>query len=223
MICLPLNKAVGKLDAILSIADSMSRSSNPFCFAEFDESNEVKLELEDYWSLLIRRDNVKTNSLSIGPEDPHIMIIRGGNTYGKTTAIKSIGICEYLAGTIGVVPAKTCRLSKPAQVLTSIEETDSPGRFSKAEAQVESLLNLLEKASKSEQPHVLIIDEFLESVDAPTLAAVLPLAFGKNFPALSSKIIGLIVAQKLGNRLQRIAQKDPKNYQLLYVHEDHTV
>jgi hypothetical protein len=216
-------KAVGKLDAILSIAQVMNNSQYPFCFAEFDESDEVKLELEDYWSLLLKGNNIKTNSLSIGPKDPHIMIIRGVNKYGKTTAIKAIGICEYLASTIGVVPARTCRLSKPAHVLTSIEETDAPGGFSKGEAQVEALINLIENASASTQPHVLIIDELLESVDAPTLADVLPLAFGHTFPALSSKIIGLIVAQKVGEQLQGIIQKDPINYRLLYGHEDFTI
>ncbi len=230
---LTVYKAIGKLDKILSIAHLINNSEHPrppFCFAEFTGTEKVTLELDEYWNVLLPHDKpLTTNSITIGPEDPHIVIVAGVNATGKTTAIKAITLCQYLAAMTGIAPARVCKISKPAKVFTSISEKDrlasqDQGGKSLLQAQVEALNNLAANAKDNPQPSILTIDEPLTATNA-RMAKVAITAFFEKLkklePSIQKKTICLITSHL--EEVRQFGTDEPQTYRLMYGHEDFTV
>ncbi len=217
-------KTIGKLDEILSIIHLMNNSQKPLCFAEFTEEEDATLELDGYWNLLLR-DQITTNSITIHPKDPHIVIVAGTNETGKTMAIKANGLCEYLAATVGVVPARACKISKPAKVFTSFNEKDriasqNEGETSLFQAQVKALKKLVDKAKENPQHSILIIDEPLTATN-PKMAECAINAFFQLLSPLKEKTICFLTTHL--EEVKQFGKKEPQTYRLMYGHQDFTV
>ncbi len=211
-------KTIGKLDRILSIVHVMNNSKNPFCLATFTQTEDVTLKLDNYWNLLLG-DQAIANSITITPKDPHKIIVAGINATGKTTAIKAIGLCEYLASTLGVVPASVYKVSKPAQVLISINEKDRLASkdmdgVSLHQAQAIALSKLIKRAKKNpQQRKILIVDEpFSGTRENISQKGIITF-----FEHLPPKTICLLTTH--GKGVTEFAKNNPKIYRLLYSHQ----
>jgi DNA mismatch repair protein MutS len=87
-------------EAYFSIARGIKK--NQFTFPEFDDH---RFELAHFYHPLLK-DPVK-NSLEVGHS---VTLITGPNMSGKSTLLKSIGLCVYLAHLGLAVPAEKCML-----------------------------------------------------------------------------------------------------------------
>ncbi|MGZ6250999.1 MAG: MutS-related protein [Candidatus Chromulinivorax sp.] len=113
----PVYALIGELDAYIAIAKKMQSTQNlehTFCFAQFVDEQNPKIEMENFWNILIYKGDVVTNSIV---EDRHI-ILTGANEGGKTTAIRAILQNIVLAQTFGIA-AGTKFVFTPYDVLHS--------------------------------------------------------------------------------------------------------
>ena len=82
-------------------------------FPEFVESDKAEdnafFEGSDLAHPLLSHESVVSNSVKI---DKDIAIITGSNMSGKTTMIRTVGVCTILAMTGGLVPASALKLGR---------------------------------------------------------------------------------------------------------------
>ena len=95
------------------------------CFPEFVESDKPEdnayFEGLDLAHPLLDHSTVVRNSVTI---DKDIAIITGSNMSGKTTLIRTVGVCSILALTGGLVPASSLKLGR-MRVMSSMRIVDS--------------------------------------------------------------------------------------------------
>ena len=111
---------VYELEALLSIAIAGKKSG--FCFPEMLASDTPIVDLTDAWHPFLKTP-VENNAL-LGGND-NVMFLTGPNMAGKTTFLRALGICVYLAHLGFPVPAKHGRMSVFNGLLSSINTEDS--------------------------------------------------------------------------------------------------
>ena len=94
-------------------------------FPEFVESDDAAenafFEGSDLAHPLLASDTVVRNSVKLSND---IAIITGSNMSGKTTMIRTVGVCSVLAYTGGLVPATSLKLGR-MRVMSSMRIVDS--------------------------------------------------------------------------------------------------
>ena len=122
---IPILQVVGELDAYLSIAklykEFCDNEQTPFCFAEFVETDEPYMQLEDLWAPLLCPTQAVTNSLAMGCGGaPNKIVLTGPNGGGKSTIMKAIAYAALLAQSWGIVPAYSAKISLFDGIRTSL-------------------------------------------------------------------------------------------------------
>jgi DNA mismatch repair ATPase MutS len=106
----PLFASIGELDACCAIARKMKQQKqfeNKFCFVQFLDSKQPKIEAIGFWNILISKGTVVVNDFI---EDKNV-ILTGPNEGGKTTAICAILQNIVLAQTFGIAAATSFKLT----------------------------------------------------------------------------------------------------------------
>lgn len=163
--------AFGSIDMYASLAKmykNAKESRLPFCFAEFINSQEAHLNIEDFWlppileNKYISPYDVVTNSIKLGIDTNQKIIITGPNGTGKSVVLKGIGIATILAQTIGIVPASTYTASIIHSIQTSISPDEDSrigmSRFGSELLVLEEIKQNVEKNTPKFN-HLLLIDE----------------------------------------------------------------
>ena len=95
-------KMVARLDAYFSLA-VMGKKYNFTYPSLHSTASSLTLELEDFFHPLLSKPIKNSLTLCEGQQQ---LILTGPNTAGKSTLLKSIGICIYLTHIGGAIPAK---------------------------------------------------------------------------------------------------------------------
>ncbi len=111
---------VYELEALISIA--IAGKKNGFCFAEMLDSDAPIVDLTDAWHPFLKAPVV--NNASLGGNES-VVFLTGPNMAGKTTFLRALGICVYLAHLGFPIPARQGRLSVFNGLLSSINTEDS--------------------------------------------------------------------------------------------------
>jgi DNA mismatch repair protein MutS len=103
-------------EAYLSLSKAIFH--NGFCFPEFNDSN--KIILKDFYHPLLK--SAVRNDLIILEEN--VLLITGPNMSGKSTLLKSISLCIYLAHAGLAVPATSCNIPYYESISITINHFD---------------------------------------------------------------------------------------------------
>ena len=111
---------------------------------------------------LLEHETVVRNSVTI---DKDIAIITGSNMSGKTTMIRTVGVCTILALTGGLVPAASLKLGRmrvmsSMRIVDSIEENMST--FKAELIRISGIVN----AAGEEKPLLFLIDEIFRGTNS---------------------------------------------------------
>ncbi len=109
-----------KLDAYTSLA--LACNKYHFVFPLINESKEPFIKAEGLYHLLLEKPVSYDVTLN---KDTNFMFLTGANMAGKSTFIKGVGICIYLAHIGMGVPAKAMEISLFDGLLTNIQVEDN--------------------------------------------------------------------------------------------------
>ncbi len=110
--------ALGEIDACSSCAQLMTEhQAGPlrYTFAQYEVDHAVPcMHVHNFWHPLMNACDVTLNSLSLGFNDCGLgfndcarnALLTGPNACGKSTNLKSVTLCMYLAQTLAIVPAE---------------------------------------------------------------------------------------------------------------------
>ena len=111
---------------------------------------------------LIPRDKVVSNSVKI---DGEIALITGSNMSGKTTLIRTIGVCSILAYIGALVPASSLKLGR-MRVVSSMRIVDDMkeemSTFSAELVRISRIVN----AGREDHPMLFLIDEIFRGTNS---------------------------------------------------------
>ena len=135
-------------------------------FPEFVDSDDAKenayFEGYDLAHPLIERESVVSNSVTV---DSDIAIITGSNMSGKTTLIRTVGVCTILALTGGLVPASKLKLGR-MRVMSSMRIVDSLGEnMSTFKAELIRISGIV-NAAGNDKPLLFLIDEIFRGTNS---------------------------------------------------------
>lgn len=136
------------------------------CFPEFVDSDKASdnayFEGYDLVHPLLEHETAVSNSVTINKE---IAIITGSNMSGKTTMIRTVGICTVLALTGGLVPASGLTLGR-MRVMSSMRIVDSiEENMSTFKAELIRISGIVQAAGE-EKALLFLIDEIFRGTNS---------------------------------------------------------
>jgi len=107
----PALEAIGEIDACSSCAQLFAEhqmSPLRYSFAQYETNQTTPcIQTDNFWHPLIDATDVTLNSLSLGIDNhARNVLFTGANECGKSTNLKLITLCTYLAQTLSIVPAE---------------------------------------------------------------------------------------------------------------------
>lgn len=135
-------------------------------FPEFVESDKPEdnafFEGSELAHPLLAHESAVSNSVTI---DKDIAIITGSNMSGKTTMIRTVGVCTILAMTGGLVPASALKLGR-MRVMSSMRIVDSiEENMSTFKAELIRISGIV-KAAGENKPLLFLIDEIFRGTNS---------------------------------------------------------
>ena len=132
-------------------------------FVDSDDANEnAYFEGTDLAHPLIERESVVSNSVTVNSD---IAIITGSNMSGKTTLIRTVGVCTILALTGGLVPASKLKLGR-MRVMSSMRIVDSlEENMSTFKAELIRISGIV-NAAGNDKPLLFLIDEIFRGTNS---------------------------------------------------------
>ena len=165
----PALEAAGELDLWLSMVDLINEYKSQdihYCFAEYKEDALPFISLKTAWNPVVScvKKIPMSMDLGAGTAVPNLMLV-GPHGGGKSTHMKSIAYCIYLAQTLGIACADSCTLTPFTKILTylNISEDISHG-ISTFMAEVGRTEDII-KVTRELQPHdraFLLVDEMFK-------------------------------------------------------------
>ncbi len=148
----------GRLDMLVAIA--MQRRT---CFPVRGEH----IKLTDLYHPGTGRKRV-LNSVAMGgsADTQHHVLLTGPNRGGKSTLLKSIGAATLMAQTVGVVFARRAVLPTFHGIITALNPSDTMGKMSLFEAEIEFAKRVRAAISAAEGPVFLMMDEIFHGTNA---------------------------------------------------------
>jgi DNA mismatch repair ATPase MutS len=126
----PALMAIGEIDAYVSCTQLFNRSktsSNRYSFAQYNTTSSTPLlNAHNFWHPLLTNDTITLNSISLGLHDvTRNILLTGPNACGKSTNLKALTLCAYLAQTITIVPAEQYSQTLYKEIYSSIVVSDN--------------------------------------------------------------------------------------------------
>jgi len=167
----PLLNAIGEIDAYVSCAQLLNQhktSAYHYSFAQYiTDSHTPFLNAHNFWHPLVTTPNIQLNSIAIGMDtNPRNIILTGPNSCGKSTNVKALTLCAYLAQTITLVPAEKYSQTIYKEIYSSMVVADkieeNLSLFVTELTNAEQLLEKVEALAKDEYM-VIALDELFKS------------------------------------------------------------
>lgn len=185
-------EAIGYLDVYLSTAKLIKECKNKqatFCFPDYVTSLSPILICDDFWNPLMDAEQAIPNSIALGDPARNI-ILTGPNTGGKSTVIKGVMLTSLCAQTLGIAPARSCKLTPFSAFNTYIRVADDVSRklsLFAAEAERAKLLKTKIERMPRTSHSLTIIDEMYRGT-APSQAALLSFRYAKELAEIPNNI-----------------------------------
>lgn len=167
----PALDAIGEIDAYASCAQLFNEhKSSPYqySFARYTTNSATPyLSAHNFWHPLVSTNNIQLNSISLGAHNtPRNIILTGPNACGKSTNIKALMLCAYLAQTITLVPAEQYSQTIYKEIYSSMVVADNIEKdmslFVTELTNAEELLTRVENLAKNEYMFIAL-DELFKS------------------------------------------------------------
>ncbi len=167
----PALTAVGEIDAYLSCAQLVKRhQSGPlhYSFAHYITNTQTpQLSAHNMWHPLSTSESIQLNSIDLGLNNQsRNIIVTGPNACGKSTNLKAITLCAYLAQTLTIVPAQKYSHSMFKEMYSSMVVTDNISEnmslFVAELSNAEELLMRVESLQEGEYM-LIVLDELFKS------------------------------------------------------------
>ncbi|TGK21048.1 DNA mismatch repair protein [Leptospira fluminis] len=158
-------RELAELDSILPLAN-LKWLEPSFSFPNIlGRSEPAKLEVKALVHPLIQSEKRVPNDLEkVSPGD--LFLLTGSNMSGKTTYLRSAGICGILAMAGAPVPASECNLPL-LEVHSSVRNEDSVEEgISFFYAEVRRLAKILSEVSDTGVEHLVLLDEILKGTNS---------------------------------------------------------
>ena len=157
--CVKALDNIGDIEALMSSA-CVGIISSQSVFPKFVRG--AVFDGRDICHPLIKPDKVVSNSVRL---DSQIALITGSNMSGKTTLIRTVGICTLLAMTGAPVPASSVTLGR-MRIMSSMRIVDSlEGNMSTFKAELVRIAGII-KASADTTPMLFLIDEIFRGTNS---------------------------------------------------------
>ncbi len=117
------------------------------------------LHIDGIWNPVLDPEFLVKNSLTINVTKPNVMIITGPNKAGKSTFMRSIITCVYLAQSLGICCADKMSATPFRDLFTYLNVPDCIGRESLFEAEINRCFNYIEKTESLRGFSIGIVDE----------------------------------------------------------------
>lgn len=186
-------RAIGEIDAFLSIATMIKSSTNsttPWTFVELEQSDKPLAIFNNCWCPLIASNEIVSNDLDFGADDSaNKILLTGPNGGGKSAIIKSLGISTFCAQSWGVVPASYGRMTPFDELATCFHSNENIMEGNSTfMAGKKDMLHVTERVQKSvanNKKMLLLVDEpYLGTIDGITGRRVH--AFGQQVATMPS-------------------------------------
>lgn len=158
--------AAGDVDAYVSLArlynKHYAQTGAQFCFVDFEQADKPFLKAKNFWHPTLDPKTVITNDLELGtPDGGNNVILTGPNAGGKSTSLKAITLCVWLAQATGMAPASSMSMTPFTKINTYLNITDTEGRESLFQAEMHRAQALLEsiKSLRPSEFSFVIMDE----------------------------------------------------------------
>jgi DNA mismatch repair ATPase MutS len=163
--------ALGEIDAYVSCAELLNKSTsngNRYSFADYNTTNATPfLHAQNFWHPLVAGDCIELNSISLGLHNSvRNIILTGPNACGKSTNLKALTLCAYLAQTITLVPAEQYSQTLYKEIYSAIVVSDkiqeNKSLFVAELTDAEELLTRAESLGTGEYM-IIVLDELFKS------------------------------------------------------------
>jgi hypothetical protein len=166
----PALAALGEIDAYTSCAQLYNNSASSPCrysFAHYAKTTTPTLHAHNFWHPLVTTKNIQLNSITLGANNvPRNIVLTGPNACGKSTNVKALTLCAYLAQTITLVPAEHYSQSIYKEIYSSMvvsdKITEDMSLFVTELRHAEQLLERVEKLKDNEYM-IIALDELFNS------------------------------------------------------------
>jgi DNA mismatch repair ATPase MutS len=137
-----LGNYVGRVDMIQSI---YQLRKDGYVVPIFIQNKFPILQIDKLWNPIIALDKRVVNSVNFDSMNPNLMIVTGPNKSGKSTYMRTIMLCVYLAHSIGVTCCDSVRLTPFKNLFTYMNVPDCIGRESLFEAEINRTYQYIEQ------------------------------------------------------------------------------
>ncbi|SCW39940.1 MutS domain V [Ruminococcaceae bacterium YRB3002] len=156
---------IGEIETLMSMAQA-AFTSERYVFPEFVESDDpadnAYFDGINICHPLLRPATRVSNSVKL---DSDIAMITGSNMSGKTTLIRTVGVCALLAYMGGPVPAESLKLGK-MRIMSSMRVVDSlEENMSTFKAELVRIAGIAE-AGREGRPLLFLIDEIFRGTNS---------------------------------------------------------
>ncbi len=157
--------SLAELESLMCAAQTglvFMESAFPEFVASDDPKENAFFEGENLTHPLLAHDTAVSNSVTVNSD---IAIITGSNMSGKTTLIRTVGVCTVLAMTGALVPATSLTLGR-MRVMSSMRIVDSlEENMSTFKAELIRISGIV-KAAGEQKPLLFLIDEIFRGTNS---------------------------------------------------------
>ena len=156
---------LGEIECLISMAQ-VTFTSEQYAYPEFVESDDPAenafFDGDTICHPLLDPSTRVSNSIKL---DSEIALITGSNMSGKTTMIRTVGICSILAYMGAPVPAKSLKLGR-MRIMSSMRIVDSiEENMSTFKAELVRIAGIVD-AGREERPLMFLIDEIFRGTNS---------------------------------------------------------
>jgi energy-coupling factor transporter ATP-binding protein EcfA2 len=162
--CLPMITYLGWIDAMRNIVKCYEEEKGKVCWARYREEKKPYIVSKQMFYPLLLDDKNIPNPVDICQEKGYHRIITGPNAAGKSTYLKSIGLNQHMAQTVGYVFAKEYECSIFEQFHSQLQLQDLKGAYSLFEAEMLRCQIFLEKIQNGKLS-LCLFDELFSSTN----------------------------------------------------------
>ena len=156
---------VGILDVMITCA-TLPRIG----FPTYVDGSETRLHLENFYHTHLTVGKMVTNTIDLAKTASLHALVTGPNRGGKSTSLKAILANVIVAQSMGFCWAKRMTISPFQQIHTALSPSDTLGRVSLFEAEIEFAKEILENLdpafTKESGRSLLVMDEIFHSTNA---------------------------------------------------------
>jgi hypothetical protein len=158
-----LTKNIGILDVMITCS-----SLSNIGFPTYVEGPETRLHIENFYHPHLGKEKRVVNTIDLCADKTTHALVTGPNRGGKSTSLKAILANVITAQSLGFCFARRMKITPFHQIHTALSPSDTLGRLSLFEAEIEFAKDILENLDSTKEggKALLVMDEIFHSTNA---------------------------------------------------------